>query len=43
MTGLDRGSTIWKKILYSLAPSILADSSRDSGIALKLVTKMIAL
>ena len=29
------GRTIEKKILNSLAPSIFADSKRDSGIALK--------
>ena len=33
-TGLDRGSTIWKKMRYSLAPSIFADSKSVSGMAL---------
>ena len=42
-TGLDRGNTIRKKIVKSLAPSILAASSKVSGIPLKklVITKIL--
>ncbi|MNJ02966.1 hypothetical protein D3C73_1631180 [compost metagenome] len=43
MAGIDRGSTMRKKMPKSLQPSILADSSRPSGSCWKKFRIMIRL
>jgi len=39
-TGFDNGIIILRKIVKSFAPSILADSSKASGISLKKLIKI---
>ena len=43
MVALDSGSTIFQKIVTSVAPSIFADSSRLSGIVMKKLFIMMTL